>query len=264
MTNAEKYIAALRDMNAAMKAEVKAGKKWRYSNSSAKQESTFDKAVKNGKRYVNCALGCHWGLIRSGLVPVAGTGWWGVQGGTIQWRNSSAKKEAKKYFKIIAVKTKTVKQCIKDGTLKPGDNVTYVGMTHTNVYLGQKDGKSQWFDTGHATCTSSGEGALFRAAGWIIKRSYDNYKVGYILRLKETSTTKVIYRVRLGIYSIEENAKNKVAIMKAQGVDSFYEQCADGWHVYSGSYELKTKANEQVAALAKKKIPAAIEEHTIK
>lgn len=244
-----------------MKADIAAGKKWRYSNSSSKQQSTIQKAQQKNKRYVNCALGCHWGLIHSGLVPVSGTGWWGVQGGKIQWKSQSAKKKAKEYLKVISVKNKTVKQCIKDGTLRSGDVVTYVSMTHTNVYLGQKDGKSQWFDSGHATCTASGELAPFRAAGWIIKKSYDNYKVGYILRLKETQ--KYVYRVRVGIYSVQANARAKVESMKTIGYGAFVEKQADGWHVFSGSYENKTKATEQVAALAKKKVPAVIVEKAV-
>lgn len=277
MSNAEKFIAALRQMNKEMKAEMKAGKKWKYSNSSAKQENTFDKAISKNKRYVNCALGVHWGLIRSGLVPVAGTGWWGVQGGKIQWKNSTSKKEAKKYLQIIAVQNKTVKQCIKDKTLKSGDVVTYVSMTHTNVYLGQVDGKSQWFDAGHATCTASGELAPFRAAGWIIKRSYDSYKIGYILRLKETSqsaapaptptpakpASKIYYRVRLGIYSAEANAKLKCANMAELKVDTFYEKKPDGWYVYAGSYTTEAAAEARKAEFTKMKIPSEIEEHKV-
>lgn len=47
--------------------------------------------------------------------------------------------------------------------------------------------------------------------------------------------------------------------MKTKKYDTFRELQPDGWHVYCGSFENKTKANEKVAELAKKKIPAAIE-----
>jgi len=52
-------------------------------------------------------------------------------------------------------------------------------MCHTNAYLGG----NKSYDSGHAYCSGSGEGAVYNK--WVGSLAHPNAKVGYILRLKD-------------------------------------------------------------------------------
>ena len=240
-------------MNKLVKADIKAGHQWKYTNKTSKKAKNFDEARSSGKYYCNCVDGVQWGLLKAGLAKSDGLAWYGQESTGMNWIGTNAKKNAEKYMTVKKYGSKTVKQLKASGELQPGDIVTYVSTSHTNVYLGG----NKWFDSGHASCTTSGELAPYKASGWIRTKNYDNYKVGYVLRIKET--VKYVYRVRLGIYSVEANAINKQNYMKSIKYDTFREQKTDGWHVYCGSFLNKSVAKDKVAELAKKKIPAEIE-----
>lgn len=239
-------------MNNLVKQDIAAGHQWKYTNKTSKKAKGFDQARASGKYWCNCVDGVQWGLLKAGLVGKDGLSWYGQEGTGMNWLNGNARKNAEKYLTVKKYGNKTVGQLKASGALQPGDIVTYISMSHTNVFLGG----NKWFDSGHSTCTKSGEAAPYKATGWIRSKNYDSYKVGYVLRVKETQN--YIYRVRVGIYSVYANAQSKVASMRAIGHDAFIEQQADGFHVFSGSYSLMTKAQEQVAALAKKKVAAVI------
>lgn len=179
------FIAALKEMNKQMKADNAVSKQWRYYNGK-RSEKTFDAARKAKKYFTNCSGGVYWGLKKAGLATGNQCNWYGTVGG-IRWVASDGEKKAKEIFNIIDFKGKTVGNAIKDGSLKPGDIITYKTISHTNVYLG--DGKS--FDAGHAYCKESGEGARF--IKWIGTTPYKNYKIAQVLRLKDTdnSTSKL-------------------------------------------------------------------------
>ena len=179
LNNTQKYVATLLRMNQLMIQDIQEGKQWVYSNGSLPKAKTFDQARKQGKYAVNCVDGVQWGLLKSGVVGKTREAiqWYGAMD-AIRWLGNDAEKNVKKYFKIIRVGNKTVNKCIKDGTLQTGDIVTYVKMTHTNRYLG--NGTS--FDSGHAYCKGLGEKA--KMTKWIGEVPYGNYKVAYILRLK--------------------------------------------------------------------------------
>lgn len=232
------FIAAMKRLNTVMKSDNKAGRQWRYYNGK-RSENTFEKTRKAGKYYTNCMGGVAFALKEAG-VPGSALNWYGAPG-KIHWSSDTAKKEAKKYFDIIAVKNRTVRQCIADGTLRPGDVVTYMSLTHTNAYYAA----NRSFDSGHTFCTGSGEGAPFRK--WIGTTPYKNYKIAYILRLKEQK--KTYYRVQIGSYSIESNAKACCTeCVSKTGNAAFYERMGDGqYHVFCGSFEIKAKADERMA-----------------
>lgn len=167
-------------MDLIVRDDIKAGKKWTYRNkNTSKNAKTFDAARKDNNRHINCVSGVQWGLIGSGAVPAdrKAIQWYGGAD-RIVWVGKDAEKNCKKHFHVIRVGNKTVKQAIKDGTVVPGDILTYVRLSHTNAYLG--NGLS--FDTGHAFCSGSGEGAEFKH--WIGATPYQGYKIAYILRLK--------------------------------------------------------------------------------
>ena len=172
------FIAALKDMNKTMKADNAAGKQWRYYNGK-RSGKTFAASRKAGKYYTNCSGGVYWGLKQAGLATGEQCNWYGTKGG---WRwLSNGEKKAKEIFTIINFNgSKTVAQAIKDGSLQPGDIISYMTISHTNVYLG--DGKS--FDSGHAYCKESGEGAKF--IKWVGSVTCKNYKIAQVLRLKDT------------------------------------------------------------------------------
>ena len=212
MTNAEKYVKTLREMGAKVLQDIRNALIWVYSNTNAyRHAKTFPEARKKNLRNASCTSGPQWGLLLAGLCERDGIQWYGGKG-KIVWLDKNAKKNAKKYFHIIKV-GKTVKTCIKDGTLKPGDICTYEAMCHVNVYLG--DGKR--LDSGHANCNGNGEGAVFKC--WIGPTPYQNYKISYILRLKETT-----YRVQIGAYYQQAGIdKAKKDMKEALDLDTFEE-----------------------------------------
>lgn len=240
----EKLINKFKEYNKIVKQDKANGKPWKYYNNSHRSEPTFEATRKAGKRYTNCAGGVIFALKAIG-VPASACQWYGGNG-KIVWLNSHAKEDCKKYFKIIHIGgKKTVKQCVADGTLIPGDIITYVGMCHTNAYLGG----NKSFDSGHAYCSGSGEGAIYNK--WVGSLAHPNAKVGYILRLKDQPKPKT-YRVRVGIYSIPTNAdilqqriKNKL------NLDCFKEVVNGETYVYCGSYSDKKNAQERAILLNK-------------
>lgn len=174
----QKFVAEMVYIDALMKDDLKAGHKWKYRNkNTSKNSKTFDDARAKNNRYINCVSGVQWALIRSGAVPSdrAAIQWYGNKG--IVWCNPHAEADAKKYFHVIDV-GKTVKQAIADGTLQPGDIITYKTLSHTNAYIGN----GLFFDSGHAYCSGSGEGAEFKS--WTGSAKYNAYKVAKLLRLK--------------------------------------------------------------------------------
>ena len=237
--SAADLVAAMKHLNTVMKADNKAGHQWRYYNGK-RSENTFEKTRKAGKYYTNCMGGVSFAAKHAG-VPGNALDWYGDKA-KIHWLNENAEKNAKKYFDIIPVKTKTVKQCIADGTLRPGDVLTYMNLTHVNAYYAE----NKSFDTGHAFCDGSGEGAPYKK--WIGTTPYKGYKVAYILRLKSKG---VVYRVQINAYTRKVNADKCVAeCFKKTGFPAFYELMGDNqYHVFCGSFESKANANDRVAAI---------------
>lgn len=173
------FIAQMVYMDLIVKDDIKAGRKWEYRNKNTSTFSkTFDEARSAGNRKTNCVSGVQWALLRAGAVGSdrKAIQWYGNKG--IVWVGSDAEKNAKKYFDIVKVGDKTVKECLKDGTIQPGDIVTYVKLSHTNAYIAN----GVWFDCGHVNCDGKGEGVKF--LGWTCSTPYSGYKVAEVLRLK--------------------------------------------------------------------------------
>lgn len=240
MTNVERFIAECKNMDALVKQDNKAGKQWVYDDSGKyKGEKTFDLCREKNHRATSCVGGVAFGMLRSGVVGSTRKAiqWYGGKN-TIVWLNDHAKEDLEKYYKIVRV-NKTVKQALSEKILKAGDICTYVAMSHTNAYLG----KGYWFDTGHANCQGSGDGAKFLR--WVNKGTpYTNYKIAFILRLKVKEVKT--YRVRLGIFSDLSNVTRlKKRVKEELKLDTFTEKHDDGTHVFCGSFNTKAKANER-------------------
>lgn len=253
----EKFIAAMKSLNTKVKKDIKAGLLWYYYNSK-RSENTFEKTRKAGKRWTNCMGGVIFALKEAG-IPGSALDWYGDKG-KIVWLNDKAESNARKYFDIIAVKTKTVKQCMEDGTLRPGDIITYMTITHTNAYYAE----NKSYDTGHAFCNGSGEGAVFTK--WIGTTPYKGYKIAYIFRVKgaqiDKTTQKLLYfRVQIGAMNTEKSAqklgascteKTKPLTEDGKGLQTFYEKMSDGkWHVFCGSFTKQAGADERLALIKK-------------
>lgn len=175
----QKLVAEAVYMDLIVRDDIKAGKKWAYQNKNTGTLSkTFDMARADKNYKTNCVTAIYWALLRAGVVNSNRDGiqWYGNNG--FVWCNAHAKADALKYFNLITVRNKTVKKCIADGTLQPGDVFTYVKLSHTTMYVAN----GLTFDTGHHNCSGSGEGAKFKQ--WISAAGYQNYKVAEILRLK--------------------------------------------------------------------------------
>lgn len=176
LTRAQKLCVAFVRLNQWLLDDIKEGKDWRYYNGKA-SEGTFWKTRKAKKYYTNCAGGVYFAMKESGL-PASTCSWYGAKG-YIRWLNDHAEKDLRKYADIIEIKgKKTPAQLYKDGTLQPGDILTFTTFNHTCGYLG--NGLS--FDSGHAYCLEKGEGA--RYVKWIGDLSWASYKVSYIIRMR--------------------------------------------------------------------------------
>lgn len=249
----EKFIATLVEMNVIVCDDIADKEFWTYENKNTSEISkTFDQARKDNNRKTNCVSGVQWALLKAGVVSSNRDGiqWYGNKG--IVWVGKDAEKNARKYFDIIHVGNKSVKQCISNGIIQPGDIITYKTLAHTNVFIGN----DMAFDTGHANCNGSGEGAKF--IRWIGAVPYQGYVVADILRLKKNAGSKVMYRVQVNAYQVENNAKKFVETCKARtGLDAFYEKGDDGlFRVYCGSFSERKNAEERLA-LVQKSYPQA-------
>lgn len=243
MTNIERFLAELTNMDSVMRQDAANGKPFRYCNVGKKKEKDFDTARAKNNRRLNCVDGAQWGLLRAGVIGSTRRAiQWYFSKGKIVYCSKTAEADVAKYFNVIDFKGKTVKQAIADGSLQPGDIVSYLAMAHTNVYMGNK--KS--FDSGHAYCSESGEEAIFNK--WIGTTPYQGYKIGVVLRLKK-KTVKT-YRVRTGIFTMSINVLNMKRKIKSKlDLECFTEKHDDGTHVFCGSFNTKAKANERVKQL---------------
>ena len=228
-------IQSAKKLNRVMLADNKDGKNWHYDNVH-KSGSTFKATRQEGKYFTNCMGGVTFVCKDAGISGYALDFYGGK--GKIVWLNSGAKERTKKVFDILRV-NRTVRQAVKKGIIQPGDIITYVSMVHTNMYYG--DEKS--FDTGHAYCTGSGEGAPFKK--WIGALAHANKKCKYVLRLKHSAT----YRVQVGAYNEMANVEKRIAeIMQKSGFACFREQ-TDYIRVYCGSFEQPQNAIDRINEL---------------
>lgn len=248
-----------------MREEIKAGIKWYYSNSACKR--TWKSAHDNKTYKTNCAQGICW-ILRSQGILEAGSRFYG-NNGKIQWIGD-AEKLVKAKCSVINLKGKTISAAIKDGSIQAGDIVMYMDMVHTNMYMGN----NKWFDCGHAYCApgQTGEGAKFSA--WTGKTVYSNARISYVIRLKQTAvkpapittstvaksttttttvkpTTKKLYKVQLGAFSVKANADALSKKATKKGFDCFIDFKNNQYYVISGAYENKTNATNRVAAIKK-------------
>ena len=255
LMNWQKFCASAIKLGEAMLKDLEQGHQWVYAGSG---EKTFAKAQKKGNYKTNCSGGVYWILCDTGILQDrSALNWYGTYGG-IRWLSNHAEADARKVFDLIYVGNKTVVQCIKDGTLHPGDIITYMNISHTNAYLGKIGGVETSFDSGHNNCSGSGNGAKFRR--WVSPLTCGSQKIAYIMRLKENTSTveptvsTTRYRVQCGAYLIKDNANNMLAKVKAKGYNATIVTIDGEYIVQLGLFENKANAD----ALAKKVTDAGI------
>ena len=237
MVTREDLIKSMKKLNKAVRQDIADGLPWRYYNSK-KSDPTFARTRATGKRCTNCMGGVAFACKDAG-IPSSALQWYGGKD-KIVWLNDHAKADAKKVFELIKLK-KTVKRGVRKGMIQPGDILTYVSLTHTNAYYGD----SLSYDTGHAYCTGSGEGAPYKK--WIGSLAHGGRVVNYIFRVRGDYT----YRVQVGAYSSKANADKRVAeVAQASGFGCFVEQ-TDMYRVYCGSFQNARNAIDRVDDLAR-------------
>jgi hypothetical protein len=248
MKTNERFLEALKYMNATMKADNAIGHQWKYCNvSSKKAKGGFEEKRKQKKYLTNCVDGVQDALRIAGVDALA---WFGSNG-KIAWTNEHAKEKAMQYLNIISTGGKTVNQLYESGNLCDGDILLgYQGFSHTNVYYGGQ--KS--FDSGHAYCVGSGEGAKYRK--WIGQLVCRNTKVNFILRLKD----RAHYRVQAGAFNtLEECQKHKMLMHDKKFPAKIIEE--DGMYkIQAGYFDGKTNAKRLEARLEKAGIAAFVKE----
>lgn len=177
-TRVWQFILNLFEIAQTVDADIAAGVPWAYYNSSShRSEFTFEATRAAGKPWTNCQGGVAFGLQLHGLVGFEGTRWYGTKG-SIHFNDAQAEIDAHRYFDIIKV-GKSVQDGIADNTIHPGDILFYNSIVHVNVYLGNMYS----YDTGHAFCSGSGEGARYQR--WIGPTPYLTRTCSYVMRLKE-------------------------------------------------------------------------------
>lgn len=246
-TTPQGFLNALKDMNAKMMADRKAGKKWIYSNHGVKQK--WAEAV--NVRKTNCANMVVMALKLAGVMPNDNKYFYGSKGKI----KGNAAFSVQSIMQTIHVNSKkTVSQAIKDGTLQAGDVVLYQNLTHTNAYAGN----GTWYDGGRAYCNdrdTSHEGQEF--VTWYGKTVYDNQKISYILRIK-SAAAPTTYTVQAGVFSVKNNADKLVAKLKIDGFSAIIKKDGSNYIVQCGAFSVKANADKLVADLKAKGYSAII------
>lgn len=245
MSVIDKIIKAAQDMNATLKDDIHSGHKWTYSNTKTLAD-TFDNARLKNIRRVNCVRGVMWALLEAGLWQKNPGQWYGRKDGAIIYKSKAVREAMLKAFDITAIGNKTLSACLKDGTVQPGDIVTYKGINHVNMFLGG----GKWLDTGHAYCKAAGEDAEF--ISWIGPTVYGAYTVANILRLKKTVTlvpdepAKVMYCVQIGAFISPYRAAKRVAELKEKtGYDYSIVDDGEMSRVVSESFGTRAEAEQR-------------------
>ena len=246
-TTPQGFLNALKDMNAKMMADRKAGKKWIYSNHGVKQK--WAEAV--NVRKTNCANMVVMALKLAGVMPNDNKYFYGSKGKI----KGNAAFSVQSIMQTIHVNSKkTVSQAIKDGTLQAGDVVLYQNLTHTNAYAGN----GTWYDGGRAYCNdrdTSHEGQEF--VTWYGKTVYDNQKISYILRIK-SAAAPTTYTVQAGAFSVKNNADKLVVKLKTDGFSAIIKKDGSNYIVQCGAFSVKANADKLVADLKAKGYSAII------
>ncbi len=232
-------LAACKVFQTQLKADIADGYDWEYRNPAKYLEEQWSKALKKGKRACNCALLARWALKEAGLIPQDTGIFYGKLGGTIQW-GAGTKAAVTKTCDLIKVGNKTVKQLIASGDLQSGDIVTYVDLQHTNIYAGG----GKWYDAGHAYCSGSGEGAMFKS--WHGKGQYDDQHVGYIIRRRAGNEEHI---VQAGVFAEKKNAEKLFRQLKKKGFDALVKKCNGQWQVQCGVFSIRANAEALVKCL---------------
>ena len=210
----------------------KAGHQWRYYNNK-RSKPTFAATRAAGLYITNCMGGIAF-LCKDAGVPGAALDFYGGKN-KIVYASDDAKRRTHKVFDVLRV-NRTVKSAVKKGIIQPGDILTYVTMTHTNMYIGG----NKSFDSGHAYCDESGEGAPFKK--WIGTLAHQGKKCKYALRLKSSN----VYRVQVGAFEHLDKANKRITeVQTASGFGCFMEQ-TDMIRVYCGSFERPQNAIDRV------------------
>ena len=231
-----------------LKDDRKAGKDWEYHNPSRYLEEQWGEALKKEKRACNCALLARWALKEAGLIPQETGIFYGKLGGTISW-GAGTKAAVTKTCDLIRIGDETVGQLIEDGTLQPGDIVTYVDIQHTNIYAGN----GKWYDAGHAYCSGTGEGAVYKS--WHGEGQYNSQKAGYIIREKSGSGQ---YTVQAGSFTVKSNAEKRFRKIKKAGFDVIVKKQDGAYKVQCGVFSVKANAEKLVKKLKKAGFDAII------
>ena len=154
------WIASLKDMLLKFK---KNG--FSYNNGSA--QTSYNKAIKNNKKYFNCATYVSLTLQQMGVLTEGNAAWFNMKGGNDASKTSKGYTEMKankKRYQIIktkdlkinnkgAGKDKSMVQLLKAGILKPGDICGFSingYAAHTAVFAGKTSaGNAKWYSGGN-------------------------------------------------------------------------------------------------------------------
>lgn len=258
MTKNDQFIANLKEMNSVMKADIKAGHQWTYSNKSSRKGKGFYDTRSKGKYHINCVDGPQWALRLSGkqVVPSNALSWFGGKGVGPVWLNANAERNARKYFDIYRYDGKyTLKQLIQKHRICSGDIcVGFTSMNHTMVVLDLASG--QGFDSGSGAYTvgHTGEDAVFKK--WIGKQSCLGSRPIAIFRLKDRRH----FIVQAGAYKTDMYKQFQQELKDRFGVDSSVIDRGGEHLVALGQFGDEYNANIYQKEFAKKGIACQVRE----
>lgn len=158
---------------------------WVYRNNGTKR-GNWDSALKDKIYATNCALFAVWALKDAGIMKKSSKAFYGKSAASDGWTwEESVKNEILKTCELIMVNgAKSAATMAKNGELQPGDIISYSNYEHhTNIYAGNGN---KWYDAGHAYCSGSGEGAIYK--DWFGTQN-DPGRVKSIIRYKGGATS---------------------------------------------------------------------------
>lgn len=187
-TSEPAILESLAKMDAYVKEDTRNGHAWIYSNAGNRTRETFREAVAGGYRCCNCAMLARWALYDAGVVPERSAFFYGLKGGGIKVSESAYAMLTSACDIYTIGGKKTVNEMIADGSLQPGDIVTYQDFGHTNIYAGD----NHFYDAGHGTVGRNVDGLGFVFAGFYVENRVGSCRVGNVIRVRSSGQTDAI------------------------------------------------------------------------
>ena len=247
-----KIVLMLSKMEAQRAKDKKNGTKWKYSNADRQISKSFSGERGNGNKKECRCNGPKlvlWALRMANMIP-ENSNTLTVSNGRL---SGSAYKDITNNFSVVNY-SKEARLLINNGTLKPGDIVTFQNSSRIMIYGGSRT----WYDGGSMNC-KNGE-----YVSWKITSNPSSI-VNYIIRQKSVSnkstttsnTSSLTDAIGSTTSKVDSNASNSTTTTdgttsntSSNGGDTFLDKLvnsfallAEGWGLTSGQNDTTTETS---------------------